>query len=179
MDIARIEQLRDELLRNRKALIALIASAGLMLLFSAGMLIGGYHLVKRAMEDARVTPRSSNIPTLIGPLLADQRPGDVLNHIVYFNDVHLESGAADNVYYAVDRQGNRLLVVALGSKTATGEDPVVDVSGTVRSLPPTSEMRMKWKLDKSEIKAVREQGIFIEADSIQAKKQSNTRVAKK
>jgi hypothetical protein len=179
MDIARLEQLRDELLRNRKALIALVASAVLMMLFSVGMLVGGYHLVKRSMEDARVTTRSSNVPTLVGALLSDQRPGEVLNHIVFFNDVRLESGPADNVYYAVDTQGKRVLVVALGSKSATGEDALVDVSGTVRSLPPTSEMRKKWKLDKDEIQAVRDQGIFIEADSIQAKKQSNTRVAKK
>jgi hypothetical protein len=169
-------QVRDQLLNNRKALVASLA---MLLLLFVGTLVAGYHLVKRSIEDSRVTARSMNTPTKVGLLLEDQRPGDVLNHIVYFNDVRLESGPADNVYYAVGAEGKRLLVVALGSKSVVGEDAPVDIEGTVRALPPSSEMRKKWKLDKEEIKAVRDQGIFIEADSIQAKKGSPRSLAKK
>jgi hypothetical protein len=173
---ARVLQLRDQLLNNRKILAASLA---LSLLLTIGTMLVGYRLVKRSMDDSRVTTRSVNTPTKLGLLLQDQKPGDVLNHIVYFNDVKLESGNADNVYYAVGAEGERLLVVALGSKTALSEDAPVDIEGTVRSLPPDSQMRSKWKLDKKEVKAIRQQGIFIEADSIQAKKGASQRLAKK
>ena len=175
---ARVLEIRDQLLNNRKALVA---SLIMMVVLSMGTVYAGYRLVKRAMEDSHVSVRSSNIPTRIGLLLQDQKPGEVLNHIVYFNDVRLESGPAENVYYAVGAEGERLLVVALGTKSAVGEDAPVDIEGTVRSLPPSSEMRSKWKLDKQEIKTIREQGIFIEADSIEAKKSASSaaKVAKK
>lgn len=141
-----------------------------MMLLTFGTLLTGYHLMKRSVEDSRVTARPVNTPTKVGLLTEDHRPGEILNSVVYFNDVRLESGPMDNLYYAVGADGERLLVVALGSKSAVGEDTPVDIEGTVRSLPPTSEMQQKWKLDKAEIKAIRSQGIFIEADSIQAKR---------
>jgi len=176
MDINRIQQIRDELLRDRKTLIAVSAVA--FILF-AGTLVAGFVLFQRAINDARVSTHSVDTPTQVGLLFADHKPGDVLNHIVFFHDIHLESGPADNVYYAVGTEGNKVLVVAMGSKPAIDEETAVNVQGTVRPVPPTAEMKKKWKLNKEQIAAIREQGVFIEADEIARDKASTSRLAKK
>src|SRR3954470_16615210 len=151
MDLARIEQLRDELLHNRK--YAAIAAV-LVLAFWLATLGGGYLLFKRAVEDTRPTVSSVvNVPTKLASLLADSR-SEVLNHIVFFNDVHLEPGPTDDVYYAVGAAGDRMLVIAQGKKSFS-EGEQVDVKGTVRSVPSTSALK-KWKLDKQEQKVVRD-----------------------
>jgi len=176
MDMARIEQLRDEILHNRK--YAALAAV-LVLGFWAVTLAGGYLLFKRAMEDNRAPVASVvNVPTQLGSLLAENR-GEVVNHIVYFNDVHLEPGPTDDVYYAVGAAGDRMLVLSQGKKSfSDGEQ--VDVKGTVRSLPPTATLK-KWKLDKDEQKVLKGQGIYVEADEFIARrtKAAPARVAKK
>ena len=176
MDLSRIEQLRDELLHNRK--YAALAAV-LVLGFWAITLTGGYLLFKRAMEDNRAPVASVvNVPTQLGSLLAENR-GEVLNHIVFFNDVHLEPGPTDDVYYAVGAAGDRLLVLSQGKKSfADGEQ--VDVRGTVRLVPTASTLK-KWKLDKEEQKVLKGQGIYVEADEIIARKTkpAPSRVAKK
>jgi hypothetical protein len=176
MDIARIEQLRDELLHNRK--YAAIAAV-LVLGFWVVTLAGGYLLFKRAMEDNRPAVASVvNVPTKFASLVSDNR-NEVLNHIVFFNDVHLESGPVDNVYYAVGAAGDRVLVISQGKKSFS-EGEQVDVKGTVRSVPTSATLK-KWKLDKDEQKALKDQGIYVEADEIIARrtKAAPARVAKK
>jgi hypothetical protein len=177
MDYARIEELRDELLHNRKY----AAIAGVLLLgFFMATLAGGYLLFKRAVEDARPPVASVvNVPTNVGSLAADRR-SEVLNHIVFFNDVHLEPGPTEDVYYAVSATGDRVLVVSQGKKTST-DNAQVDIKGTVRTVPPTATLTKKWKLDKQEQAAVKEQGIYIEADEIIARhaRSAPARVAQK
>ncbi len=166
MDIARIEQLRDELLHNRK--YAAIAGV-LVVAFFMTTVLGGYLLVKSAMDDSRPSnARVTNVPTRLESLFSDDR-SDVVNHIVFFNDVRLEPGPTDDVYYAVGAAGDRVLVLSQGKKVSSDNDQV-DVRGTVRPLPPTSTLSKKWKLDKEEVKAIREQGIYIEADQIIARR---------
>ncbi len=180
MDLARIEQLRDELLHNRK--YAAIAGV-LVLAFFLTTLAGGYLLVRKAMDDNRPAVASvTNVPTRLASLLADDR-SDVVNHIVFFNDVHLEPGPTENVFYAVGAAGDRILVFSQGKKSTSGGDEVdiVDIKGTVRTVPTTTTLSKKWKLDKQEVKAVREQGIYIEADEIVARRSKSVprSVAKK
>jgi hypothetical protein len=175
MDLAPFEQLRHELLHNRKY----AAMAGVLLIaFWAVTLIGGYVLFKRAVEDVRPAVAGVvNVPTNVGSLATDNK-SEVLNHIVFFNDVHLEPGPTEDVYYAVSVSGDRVLVISKGKK-ASGDNAQVDIKGTVRSLPAVSTLSKKWKLDKEEQKAVREQGIYIEADEIIARRAMPARVAKK
>jgi hypothetical protein len=175
MDIARIEQLRDELLHNRK--YAAIAGV-LVVAFFVASLAGGYLLLRGAMDDNRPSISSvTNVPTKLASLLADDR-GDVVNHIVFFNDVRLEPGPTDDVFYAVGAAGDRMLVVSQGKKSLADADQV-DIKGTVRPLPTLSTLTKKWKLDKQEVKAVRGQGIYIEASEIMARRVGNSKFARK
>jgi hypothetical protein len=177
MDFARIERLRDELLHNRKY----AAIAGVLLLaFWVVTLTGGYLLFRRALEDVRpVVASVVNVPTNVGSLATDRR-SEVLNHIVFLNDVHLEPGPTEGVYYAVGASGDRMLVISQGRKAAA-DNAQVDIKGTIRQIPPASTLSTKWKLNKEEQKAVREQGIYIEADEIIARhaKAVPARVAQK
>jgi len=176
MDIARVEQLRDELLHNRK--YAAIAGV-LVLAFFVTTLIGGFLLVRSAIDDNRASVgRSTNVPTQLGSLLSDNR-NEVVNHIVFFNDVRLEPGPTDDLYYAVGAAGDRVLVVSQGKKSSSAESDQVDIKGTVRSLPPASTLTKKWKLDKQELKAVRDQGIYIEAAEIVARRPGSSKFARK
>lgn len=175
MNYARIEQLRDELLHNRK--YAAIAGA-LVLAFWVFTLAGGYLLFKSAMEDVRPPVAGVvNVPTNVGSLATD-RKSEVLNHIVFCNDVHLKPGPTEDVYYAIGASGDRVLVISQGKKAAS-DNAQVDIKGTVRQIPPTSTLSKKWKLDTEEQKAVREQGIYIEADEIIARRSAPARVARK
>ena len=176
MDIARLEQLRDELLHNRK--YAAIAGV-LVLAFFVATLAGGYLLVRGAMDDNRASvSRVTNVPTQLSSLLTDNR-NEVVNHIVFFNDVRLEAGPTEDLYYAVGAAGDRVLVVSQGKKSPSTDFEQVDVKGTVRSLPTLSTLTKKWKLDKQELKAVREQGIYIEAAEIVARRPGNSKFARK
>jgi hypothetical protein len=161
MNLSRIEQLRDELLQNRRLAI----TAGLVFVgFWIVTLIGGYFLLRHALDDGHVATRSLNIPTQVG-LLFDTSASDTLNHIVYFNDVKIEPGPTDDLYFAVGANGHRVLVVATGSKTPTDAD-AVDIQGTVRTVPPMTTLTRKWKLTKEDAERVKRQGIYIEADQI-------------
>jgi hypothetical protein len=175
MDIARIEQLRDELLHNRKY----AALAGMLVLaFFAVTVVGGFLLVRSALDENRSpSSRVTNVPTQLGSLLSDNR-NEVVNHIVFFNDVRLEPGPTDDIYYAVGAAGDRILVVSQGKKASSDTDQV-DIQGTVRSLPTSSTLTKKWKLDKQELKAVRDQGIYIEAAEIVARRPGNSKFARK
>src|SRR4051812_36801339 len=176
MDLHQVEAMRDRLLHDRRITIGagIISIVFMLVTFAVGAV-----LFKRAVDDSRYTTRSIDTPTQVKLLLSENKPGEILNHIVFFHDVKLESGPADNVYYAVGSQGHKVVVVALGTKTAMSDDATVDISGTVRTLPPTTEMKKKWKLDAEQIKAVKEQGVFIEADSIKADKPSQQRLARR
>jgi hypothetical protein len=130
------------------------------------------------MDDNRPSASSVvNVPTKLASLLADDR-GDVLNHIVFFNDVRLEPGPTDDVFYAVGAAGDRILVVSQGKKPSTDADQV-DIQGTVRSLPAASTLTKKWKLDKEEVKALREQGIYVEASTIVARSRGGSKFARR
>jgi hypothetical protein len=175
MDIARIEQLRDELMHNRK--YAAVAGV-LVFAFFLVTMAGGYLLVRSAMDDSRpAASRVTNVPTKLASLLSEER-GQVVNHIVFFNDVRLEPGPADDVFYAVGAAGDRMLVVSQGKKASTDADQV-DIQGTIRLVPPTSTLTKKWKLDKEEVKALREQGIYIEASEIVARRRGSSKFARK
>jgi hypothetical protein len=176
MDRSRIVQLRYELLHNRKY----AAIAGVLVLgFWVATLAGGYLLFKRAMED--YGPPASNVvdvPTKIGLLFSYDSPREVVDQIVFFNNVRLESGPTDDIYYAVGAAGNRVLVISNGSKAAMG-DSQVDIKGTVRRLPTIYTLKKKWKLSQEEIRAAREQGIYIEAEQIISQRATPARIARK
>lgn len=174
MDFARIQQLRHELLQNRRLAI----TAGFVVIaFWIVTIVGGYFLVRHAFDDDHVSVRSLNTPTQIGLLLDDSMP-DLIYHIVYFNDVKIESGPTDDVYFATGPKGTSVLVVATGRKTPNDTD-AVDIRGTVRPIPPLSTLTRKWKLSKDQVKAVRKQGIYIEADDIKSDRVSVQRLAAK
>lgn len=162
MDFARIEQLRDELLQNRRLAI----TAGLVVVaFWIVTLVGGYFLVRHALAPDNANVRSVNTPTQVGLLLNDSMP-DLINHIVYFNDVKIESGPSDDVYFATGAKGARVLVIATGHNAP--DAAAVDIQGTVRPVPPVTTMTKKWKLTKAEAQKIKEDGIYIEAEDIRA-----------
>jgi hypothetical protein len=163
MDFSRIEQLRDELLQNRR----LAVTAGLIVVaFWAITLVGGYFLVRHVLApDSASNLRSVDTPTQVGLLLNDSMP-DLINHIVYFNDVKIESGPTDDVYFATGAKGAKVLVISTGHNAP--DAAAVDIQGTVRPAPPVNTMTKKWKLSKAEAKKVKEDGIYIEADNIRA-----------
>jgi hypothetical protein len=173
---AHIQQLRHGLLHNRKyAAIACVLVLGFWVI----TLAGGYLLVRHAMDDSHTAVSNVvNVPTKVGLLFSFDDRSDVVNNIVFFNDVHLQAGPTADLYYAVGAAGNRVLVSSQGSKSVP-ENGQVDIKGTVRYLPTSYTLKKKWKLTKEEIKAAREQGIYIEADQITAQPGSPDRVARK
>jgi hypothetical protein len=176
MDLQRIAQLRDELLHDRKWKIT---AAVLVLAFWVITIIAGVTFVRNAMREDRVLAHSVNTPSQVNLILEDTMP-HLLNHIVYFNDVRLEQGPSSDVYFASSNNGHSVLVVSKGSKSASALNAdSVDVQGTVRALPPTSTLSGKWKLSKDQVKALRDQGVYIEAESIRAKRPPSPSVAKK
>jgi hypothetical protein len=176
-DFAQAKLLRDELLENRK--YAAIAGV-LALAFFAVTLVGGFILFRRAVNDTRPAVASVvNVPTKVGLLFSYDNASDVLNHIVFFNDVQLEPGPTDNLYYAGSPNGHRVLVVSQGTKTASSDSPQVDIKGTVRALPSASTLKKKWKLSKEELEVAQKEGIYIEADAITARRATPARVARK
>ncbi len=173
---ARLEQFRDELLHNRKYALA---AGVLVLVLSAITLAGGYMLFRKAVDDNRPTSaKVTNVPSQVNLLLAEKNRTEVVNHIVFFNDVHLEAGPTDNVYYAVGAAGGRILVISQGAKSAP-ESGEVDIKGTIRPVPPATTMKTKWKLTKDEIAELKQHGIYIEADEIVARRATPKRVARK
>jgi hypothetical protein len=177
MDFSEIRRVRDELLQNRKYTIA---AGVLAVAFFVVTVAGGVLVFRRAVADAR-PPVSSvvNVPTQVGLLFSYDNVNDVLNHIVFFNDVHLEAGPADNVYYAVGAAGHRVLVISEGSKAPSSENAEVNIKGTVRQLPSAATMKKKWKLDKDELAAAQKEGVYIEANEIIARRNTPSRLAKK
>jgi hypothetical protein len=147
--------------------------------FFAITLVAGFVLFRRALDDNRPSVASVvNVPTKVGLLFSYDEPSDVVNHIVFFNDVHLEPGPTDELYYAVGAAGNRVLVMSKGAKNST-DNAQVDIRGTVRTIPAVSILKKKWKLTSDELKAAREQGIYIEADTISARRPVAAKVARK
>jgi hypothetical protein len=173
MDLARMERLRDELLQDRRWMIIAGVCA---VVFCLATLVAGYYLVRHTMQEGRVVTRTTSPPTQVR-LLLDESMGNLLNYIVYFNDVRLEGGPSEDVYFVTGASGGRMLVISKGSKTAREADSV-DVKGTVRPVPSAATLK-KWKLSNDQIKAVRDQGIFIEADEISARRSTSQRVARK
>jgi len=176
MDRERLEQLRTELLHNRKyaALAAVVALA-----FFVVTLAGGFVLFRRALDDNGPAVSSVvNVPTRVGLLFSYDEPRDVVNHIVFFNDVHLEAGPTDELYYAVGAAGKRVLVLSKGAKNSA-DNTEVDIRGTVRLLPSKTILKKKWKLTSDELTAAQEQGVYIEADAITGQRAASAKVARK
>lgn len=169
--------MREQLLRDRRVLYG---AAAVSLVLTIVFAVAGATMLKRAINDSRYTTRTIDVPTQVRLLVGEnQDPRDLINHIVYLHDVRLESGPTDGVYYAAGEKGERVIVVLLGSKTPGADDARVNISGAVRPLPTTWMMKKKWKLDNEEIKAVREKGFFIEADSIEAATRNDRKMAKR
>jgi hypothetical protein len=177
MDVARLEQLKQDLLngdlfKHRRLLIGF----GLFLVaFWAVTIAGGYFLVTHAMDDNQVSARSVNTPSNVSLLFEGHHPYQLINSIVFLNRVKL-APASDNasLYYAGD-DSQKLLVVFHGS-SAPADESVANVMGTLR--PVSTEILKKWKLSKDELKAIKAQGIYLEADSVKVQKAPQT-VAKK
>jgi len=174
MDVARLEQLKQDLLngdilKHRRLLVGL----GLFLLaFCVVTLAGGYMLVTHAMDDNQVAAqRSTNTPSQVALLFEGHQPNQLINDIVFLNRVKLSpAGDASNVYYAGD-ESQKLLVVAHGSG-APADEAVANVMGTLR--PVSAELLKKWKLSKDDQKAVKAQGVYLEAQSVKVPKGSST-----
>lgn len=172
----RITQLRNKLLHDRKALAI---AAVLLVLLSTTTLIAGIVAVRHAVQEDRITTRAFNAPSEVGLLLEDS-PTELFNHIVFFNDVRLEAGPTNDVYFATSKDGKSILVLSTGAKSASALNAdSVDVQGTVRAVPPLSTMTKKWKLSKDQVKTIRKQGVYIEAESIRVKHSSPQSIAKK
>lgn len=176
MDLTRLEQIKDDLLRgdilkHRRLLIA----AGLFVTaFWAVTIIGGYFLVTHAMDDNQVTAqRGINTPTDISSLFAGQHPFQLVNDLVFLNRVTVTpaSDAANSVLFATDQAGNKLLVVPPRPETVTDEK-VANVMGTLRPLTP--QLLKKWKLSKEDQKAAKAQGVYLEAESLKIQKSPAT-----
>lgn len=176
-DVGQLRRVRDELIQNRKyAAIAGVLALGLFVLTTTL----GIVLFRRALDDNRPPVASVvNVPTRVGLLFSYDSVNDVLNHIVFFNDVQLEPGPSDNLFFAGSPNGHRVLVVSQGTKTASAEGSQVNIKGTVRALPPTSILKKKWKLSKEEVEAVQKEGVYIEADAIISRHAAPSRVARK
>ncbi len=175
MDLPRIEQLKEDLLQNRKLLLTV---GVLVVMFWVVTIAGGYLLVKHAIaEDRTSVNRPASTPTQVGLLFEDKNTNQIVNHIVYFNDVRLEPGPTDNVYFAVGSAGQKVMVIATGNK-APVDEAMVDLQGTARAVPAAATLK-KWKLSKDQQKAVHDQGIYIEADAIHTKHAAAQAVAKK
>ena len=178
MDVARLEQLKydlfhGEILKHRRLLIGL----GIFLVaFWTVTIAGGYVLVTHAMDDNHVAAqRSLNTPSQVSLLFDGHHAYQLINDIVFLNRVKLAPASeATNVYYAGD-EGEKLLVVAHESN-APADESVANVMGTLR--PVNSELLKKWKLTKEEQKAIKAQGVYLEAESVKVQKDSAT-VAKK
>lgn len=122
------------------------------------------------MSDERVATQSSaNTPSKLGSLLAGHPSSDLVNNIVYLHHVKLEPGAMDNVYYAVDEEGRRMVVVVNGAG-APKQESMANLLGTIR--PVGAEQLKKWRLDKAEKGTVKAQGIYIEAERVKVQKEA-------
>jgi len=170
MDVAKLEQIKNDLLNGEilKHRRLLIATGLFVFAFWTVTIVGGYFLVTHAMDDNHITAqRGVNTPTQVALLFDGHRPFELINSLVFLNRVKLEPGAVSSVYYAGDDAGERLLVVTHGSNAPTNES-VANVMGTVR--PVNAELLKKWKLNKEEQKAVKAQGVYLEADSVKVQK---------
>ena len=178
MDVARLEELRHDLLHGEilkhRRLLGIVGLC--MLAFWTVAIIGGYALITHAMDDNQMTSRHPvDTPSQIPLLFAGHRPYDLINDLVYLNRVKLSPTSAGHVYYATDDNGNRLLVVAHTSK-APSDDAVAGVKGTLR--PITSELLKKWKVSKDDQKALKAQGIYLDAESVKPQKNPSTLASK-
>ena len=180
MDLTRLEQIKDDLLRgdflkHRRLLIG----AGLFVAaFWIVTFVGGYFLVTHAMDDNQVTAqRGINTPSDISSLFAGQHPYQLVNDLVFLNRVAVApvSESTNNVLYATDQAGNKLLVLTNKPGVPTDEK-VANVMGTLRPLTP--ELLKKWKLSKDDQKAAKAQGVYLEAESLKVQKSPAT-IAKK
>lgn len=154
----------------------LMAGAGLIVLaiFAVGIAL----FVRAVEEDSLPIANLVDVPTKIGLLFQAQDPSRIVNDIVFFNNVQLEPGPSDNLYYAVGASGTRVLVLVNSSKPLP-DDNAVNLKGTVRRLPSTYVLSKKWKLTKDELQAANEQGIYIEAEKITPRKTISSRMARK
>lgn len=178
MDVARLEELKHdllhgEILKHRRLLVIV----GLcMLAFWTVAIIGGYMLVTHSMDDNQMTSRRAvDTPSQISLLFAGHRPYDLINDLVYLNRVKLSPTSTGNLYYATDDNGNRLLVVAHSSK-APSDESVAGVMGTLR--PISAELLKKWKVNKEDQKTLKAQGVYLEAESVKAQKDTSTLASK-
>lgn len=175
MDVTRLEQIKNDLLRgdfvkHRR----LLMGVGLFTIaFWAITIVGGYFLVTHAMDDNQVTAqRGINTPTDISSLFAGH-PYQMLNDLVFLNRVTVApaSESAANVLYATDQAGNKMLVVNQKPGSPT-EEKIANVMGTLRPLTP--QLLKKWKLSKEDQKAAKAQGIYLEAQSLKVQKNTAT-----
>ena len=180
MDLTRLEEIKSDILhgdflKHRRLLLGV----GLVTaVFWTVTFIGGYFLVTHAMDDNRVTAeRGINTPSDIAALFANQRPYQLINDLVFLNRVTVAPATeeAGNVLYATDRAGNKLLVVT-DSKGSPTEEKVANVMGTIRPLTP--QLLKKWKVNKDDQKAAKEQGVYLEVESLKVQKTPAT-MAKK
>jgi hypothetical protein len=177
MDVARLEQLKQDLLngeifKHRRLLIGL---ALFVAAFWSVTIAGGYFLVTHAMDDNQVSARSVNTPSQVSLLFEGHHPYQLINSIVFLNRVKL-APASDkaSLYYAGD-ESQKLLVLFHGAN-APADESVANVMGTLR--PVSTEILKKWKLSKDEQKTIKAQGIYLEADSVKVQKTPQT-VARK
>ena len=178
MDVARLEEIKNDLLHGEilKHRRLLIVTGIFLVAFWAVTIAGGYFLVTHAMDENQTTSRRGvDTPSQISLLFDGHRPSDLINSLVFLNRVKLEPTPAGNVYYAMDDLGNRVLVMANTSK-APADESTANVMGTLR--PVNSELLRKWKLSKEEQKAIKAQGVYLQADSVKVQKGSPT-LAKK
>jgi hypothetical protein len=176
MEFSHFKLLLEKLVGNRK--YPSIARILAVVLFAV-TLAGGFVLFRRAVDDTRPPVATVvNVPTQVNLLFSYDKASDVVNHIVFFSDVHLEAGPSDSLYYAGGAAGHRVLVVSEGRKPLSN-NAQVDIKGTVRMLPSATTLKNKWKLSKEEVEAAQREGVYIEADEIIARRATPAPVARK
>lgn len=179
MNLSRLEELKQDLLNGRfeRHRRLLIGFGLFMVAFWTLTLAGGYFLVTHAMDDNHATAtRGINTPSQVGLLFTGHRPQDLVNSLVFLNRVKLQPASdAAKVYYVDDDSGARLLVVA-HQPSAPTDEAVANVMGTIR--PINSAELKKWKLSKDEQKALKAQGVYLDAESLKVHKDAAT-LAKK
>ena len=176
MDLAQLEQIKYDLLhgdflKHRRLLVGvgLFTAA-----FWVVTIVGGYFLVTHAMDDNQVTAqRGINTPSDISSLFAGERPYQLVNNMVFLNRVTVGPAGSgnDNLLYATDQSGNKLLVLTQLPAVST-EERLANVMGTLRPLTP--QLLKKWKLNKDDQKEAKAQGVYLEAESLKVQKSGPT-----
>jgi hypothetical protein len=127
---------------------------------------------RASQQQLRADSPGISTPTNIGALLEPSELQHSIGDIVFLKDVQFERGPSENVFFAVDRAGHRILIVSERLDAKKGAGQLVDVTGTIAGLPSRATIRKQWKLNKDEAQTISKQQVYIRADRVRIAVQS-------